>query len=134
MDSWKPVGRTIIKDNEVVASGVTETHESLKRNDDCSRRFIIWRTSDYWMDWEVHESTGRKVDGPILFGELHDSSYAPRPESVLFEGMLKWDKCCQWNEGARGMHYDSLDSVPDLRSIIAQLHEIAAEHMEAWNS
>lgn len=134
MNDWKAVGRTVVKDPEVKASGVVETDESFALNDECTRRFIIWRLDDYWMDWEVHETSGCISDTrEPVFGEMMATKPEPCADSMLIEGMLKWDSCCQWSDGGRGWHYDDLKRVPDLRSIIEQLHSIAAEHMKAWD-
>lgn len=131
--TWKPIGRTVVKDPEIVAHGVIETDESVALADRCTRRFLIWRCDDYWMDWEVHESSGCEMDGTPIFGEMTDIQHEPCADSMLMEGSLKWDHCCQWHDGGRGWHYDNLKDVPDIRDIIRQLHRIASYNMTRWD-
>lgn len=96
---------------------------------------LIWQTTETWLTFQVHHSSGRCYNDDALGARLFSSSGGnvahsekPTEESCIMEGFSKWDRCTQWT-CENQWHYDDWQSVPDVRGIIKRIHAIAGQYM-----
>lgn len=123
---------------EELSFGHEVTSESLH-----GERVLVWNlTSEYWMNFELHEGLwGVYVSGspPELRFTSSDRTYIldslePTKHSLLLSGFIKWDGCTQWWHHSEPWHYDYPQLAPDLRSIIEQVVTIARREIPRWDT
>lgn len=91
---------------------------------------LLWEVDRYWANLKVYKITGRDENNTALFGEFGKTSSVINEDSETYlDGYLKWDGCCELDQGCP--HWCGAHNFGYHILLLKHIYERSAELMES---